>query len=560
MTVFARVMSLLLAAIVIELIVPQDAVVATYRDVPAEVAQVTALEWREGAPPREVQAAIERKSGVVRVHGPRARQTTIVFARGDGRYLIDGPFAWPPGDQERDVPREWRRTVSGSVPPGTPSDGAVDWIAASAENGPWPRCMRADAASWQCLGVGAGTRGVITLDAPDGIRWSVIGAGDLAPLRRAQWGRLLIIDGVENTPPSLKAAMAFPVPPPPERLVSARLETAPVAGAQSAIVSDHALWIAGPAPPPAKSWVEVRTDEYGPAYLSLPDLADGPRVLPIHVRLLPRRTVSGRVTSADGTPAASALLTIFRAIDPLPATPGSPPPRRVLTAEMTAKDDGEFVVEGLGEADYEIVAFHSQFGRASVNLESAQTNVTLALQPPGMARGRVVAAGKPLAGIDIISVPDRATFNAARDVTEIKGGDARTAADGRFSVVVASTGGGELRISGGPYAVRRVPLPRPAVPLVDLGDIELVPGIDIKIVFDRAVDGCTLRAVGPIGRTGMQIVTAVRNNDGTYGAIIPEPGLWQFGLACAVGRHPLSPASVQITPAHAGKEVPFVVK
>jgi hypothetical protein len=266
------------------------------------------------------------------------------------------------------------------------------------------------------------------------------------------------------------------------------------------------------------------------------------------------------VTSADGAPAARALDTVFRAIDPLPAGPGAPVPLRVLAAEMVADDEGEFLVEGLGEADYEIVAFHGQLGRASVNLEAAQTKVAIALQAAGIARGRVVAGGKPLAGIDIISVPDRATINAARDITEIKGGDARTGADGRFSVATASTGGGELRISGGSYAVRRVPLPRPAVPLVDLGDIELVPGIDVKIVFDRAVGDCTLRAVGPIGRTGMQIVTAVRNSDGTYAAIIPEPGLWQFALACAVGRYPLSPASVQITPAHAGKEVHFVVK
>ena len=558
MIVLARVVSLLLLAIAIELAAPQDQGIVIYQDVPAEVVQIVAFEWREGAPPREVQATVERKAGVARVFGPRGPLSAVLFKRADGRYLLDGPFAWPAAELRRETPREWRRTVAGAVSVETPLDAVVEWIAASAEDGPWPRCVRADKASWQCLGVGAATRGVVTISGQDEVRWSVVGAGEPGALRSGRWGRLLVVEGIESAQASLRVAFAYPVPPPPERLVSTRLDTAPVVGAQSAMVTSGALWISGPSPS-SKAWVELRTDEHGPTYLAIQDLVDGPRGLPVHVRIPPRRTLAGRVTGADGTPASKALVTVFRAIDPLPAADARVVPRRVLAAEAVVDDEGAFVVDALGEGDYEIVAWHSQLGRASVNLDPAQTSVVIALHAAGIARGRVIAGGKPLEGIDVISVPDRATFNAARDVTEVKGGDARTGADGRFTVMLASTGGGELRIAGGSYAVRRVPLPRPAVPVVDLGDIELAPGIEVKVVFDRAVD-CTLRAVGPIGRTGMQIVTAVRNTDATYTVMIPEPGSWQFGLACASGRHPLSPSTIQITPALAGKEVHFAVK
>ena len=558
MTVLAHVVSLLLLAAAIELAAPQDQAVVVYRDVPREVVQIVAFEWQDNGMLREVGATIERKGGGARVRGPRGRLSAIFFKRADGRYLVDGPFTWPGMELQRETPRGWRRTVTGSVSDETPMDTVVAWVAASPEDAPWPRCVRADHALWQCAGVGAATRGVVTISGEDDVRWSVIGVTEPGPLRSARWGRLLVVDGLEHTQSPVRAALAYPVPPPPERLVSARLDTAPVAGAQSAIVSSNSVWIAGPEPP-AKAWLELRTDEQGPTYLALQDVADSPRGLPVHVRLAPRRTIAGRVAGADGTPARGALVTVFRAIDPLRGVDATLVPRRVVAAETVVDDHGAFVVDGLGEGDYEIVAWHSQLGRASVNLDPAQTSVAVALHAAGIARGRVIAGGKPLAGIDVISVPDRATFNAARDVTEIKGGDARTGADGRFTVMLASAGGGELRIAGGSYAVRRVPLPRPAVAVVDLGDIELPPGIDVKIVFDRAVD-CTLRAVGPIGRTGMQVVTAVRNADGTYAAIIPEPGVWQLALACAAGRHPLSPSTVQITPAHAGKELHFVVK
>jgi len=52
----------------------------------------------------------------------------------------------------------------------------------------------------------------------------------------------------------------------------------------------------------------------------------------VHVRLAPRRTVGGRVAGADGTPARGALVTVFRAIDPLRGVDATLVPRRVVAA------------------------------------------------------------------------------------------------------------------------------------------------------------------------------------------------------------------------------------
>jgi hypothetical protein len=250
---------------------------------------------------------------------------------------------------------------------------------------------------------------------------------------------------------------------------------------------------------------------------------------------------------------------VFRLIDPSSRMDANVKPRRVFAAEVIAGDAGEFSVEPLGDADYEVVAWHSQLGRASVHLAPGQAQVVLHLGSTGVVYGRVLSARRPLAGIDVVSVPDATTFNGADDVTDVKGGDARTGADGRFSVIAAAAGGGQLRIGGRGLRVRRIPLPRPARPVTDLGDIDLAPAMDIVLIVDPDPK-CPLRAVGPVGRMGVQIVEAAPAAQGTYRIALPEDGLWEFGLACADGTRTLVPGSVTIGPQDAGREVRFAVR
>ena len=116
-----------------------------------------------------------------------------------------------------------------------------------------------------------------------------------------------------------------------------------------------------------------------------------------------------------------------------------------------------------------------------------------------------------------------------------------------------------MRIGGGSHPVKRIPLPRFAVPVLDVGDVELGVALPITVLLDRD-PGCDLRAAGPVGRTGLQVVPGTRTATATFDVVIPEEGLWEFTLGCRGEPRSLSPSLMRIGPAHAGKEVRMVVR
>ena len=102
-------------------------------------------------------------------------------------------------------------------------------------------------------------------------------------------------------------------------------------------------------------------------------------------------------------------------------------------------------------------------------------------------------------------------------------------------------------------------LPRGAGTSLDLGDVELGTPIAISVVLNDD-PACVVRAAGPVGRTGLQIVSGNRVAPGLHTLLIPEPGFWEFGLSCGEQERALSPGVMEIGPALAGKEVRFLVK
>lgn len=532
-----------------------------YRDVPAEIARVRVYEWREGRPPVEFPTEVNRDGDAVSIRGKPGALVIALFLRGADKYLLDGPFRWPGTDGERTLDRRWRRSISMEMRADEPDDGPVEWLMSSADTDAWPRCVR-DRPRITCWGVPVGTHGVAFYRSQDRVWWSVVGS-TAAPFRSADWGRLLIVRraGPDPAPtgplPHMSVRLQYPASS-PQRARSVRLETADVPRATSVPVGPAATWVAGREIPDA-SWIEVRDVQAGPVYLPLRELADGPSSLPVHVALQESRVVDGAALGQGDAPASGALITLFRAIEPAASmTRERDPPRRVYVAEMTADERGAFRFDGLGEAQYEIVAWHPQLGRASVTLEQAIGRVEVHLQPSGVIRGRVVAGGRPLEGVDVIGVPDQDTVRNAADLLDVKGGDARTGRDGRFAVFVPSAGG-ELRIGGGRFAVRRIPLPRPAPASLDLGDIDLGAPIAISVVLNDDPE-CVVRAAGPVGRTGLQVVHGTRTAPGLHTLLIPEPGFWEFGLWCGERERALSPGVVEIGPGLSGKEVRFVVR
>jgi len=207
---------------------------------------------------------------------------------------------------------------------------------------------------------------------------------------------------------------------------------AAVAGAKLVFHEQSAIWVAGDEVPEG-AWVEVLGARSGPLYLSMRELAEGPTSLPIHVALPDARVLDGTVLGQGDAPAAGSVVTLFRLLEKPPATTRDrDPPRRVLVGETTADRGGAFRFDLLGEADYEVVAWHPQLGRSSSVLTPGSDRVEIHLRSVGVVRGRVVLGGNPVEGVDVVGVPDQDAIRNAADLVDLKGGDARTGRDGRF--------------------------------------------------------------------------------------------------------------------------------
>ena len=167
--------------------------------------------------------------------------------------------------------------------------------------------------------------------------------------------------------------------------------------------------------------------------------------------------------------------------------------------------------------------------------------LTIRLESPGTVRGRVSRAGSRRAGVDVISVPAPEAYRAADDLVDVKGGDTRTGADGRFAVMVAAGGGGELRVGGGMLPIRRIPLPARPAPLLDLGDIDLGSPLELTIVLDQE-SPCDVRATGPIGQSGLQIVHGcARRRQGSSGSSCRSQASGRSGCSADAKDLPSSP-------------------
>ena len=533
----------------------------TYSDIPPEIVRVSVYGWQDALSPVRIGGDVERQERSVTIRALPDRRVLVRLERADGAYLLDGPFWWPPRDAARALDRRWRRTQTVASSGAIPGVTEFEWLSASGERGAeWPRCFQTGDRLWTCWGTTLGEAGVLFCRAGNRIWWTAVAHGAAPSLRSSGWGRLLVVPEVPAESVTVHVSFAHPVPSSSQRVPGVRLETAVVPRAQATPITTGVLWLSGDEVP-ARAWVEVRAAGEGPVFVSLQELADGSPSLPFTVHLDDARAIDGRVLGGRDERATGALVTVFRLIDPMPSSssPSREKPRRVLAAETIADRDGGFHVDGIGDADYEVVAWHPQLGRASAIVPRSAGALTIRLESPGTVRGRVVMAGKPLARADVISLPGPDAFAGADDFVDLKGGDARTGEDGRFAVMVAASGGGELRVGGGALPIRRIPLPRVPVPLLDLGDIDLGSSLELAIVLDQD-SACDLRATGPIGQSGLQIVMGARTAPGLFRIVLPEAGLWAFELLCGKEERPLSPATVQVTPASAGKEFRFAVR
>jgi hypothetical protein len=536
--------------------------VLTYQNVSAAVQRIEVFEWREGLMPTAVPATVDRAGGAVTIRARQSTNAIVMFFRSDGAYLLDGPLRWPDEPAERIVDTRWRRSIAIDVPPRAAVAEDIEWLSAASDDaGAWPRCVTMGARI-SCLGVPLGDSGVALQNAPGRLWWSVV-TNTATPFRSSQWGRLLLVRGVSSDAspgapvrPLVRVAIQYPVAS-PQRVRNVRLETGDVPGAKASPVADAAFWISG-GDVPDQAWVDVRGVRAAPVYLPLRDVADGPSSLPVQIVVEEARSLEGAVLGDRGVPAAAAAITVFRMLDSSRGTTRDrDPPKRVFVSEATTDEGGRFRIDGLGQARYEIVAWHPQFGRASVAIVEEASRIVVQLRSDGVIRGRVVVGGKAVSGVDVSGVADPVAARAAEDLLDVKGGDTHTGADGRFAVFIPA--GGELRVGGGRHPVRRIALPPGAAGSIDVGDIELGAPIAIFAVLNDDPD-CALHATGPIGRSGLQVVPGVHAAPGIFRVAIPEPGFWEFGLTCGAAERGLSPTVMEIGVGLSGKEVRFMVR
>jgi hypothetical protein len=359
-----------------------------YHDVPPEVERIAAYEWRAGSPPASLDVGVSREGSRWTVAVPKAVAVVIVLQRRDGRYLLDGPVALSRGDAERRIDDVWRQTAQGVVVGTVVGTPAIEWLSADgAAADVWPACWWTGSTRWACMGVPLDAAGVVI--AADGHRlWSTpADARTAVSLRAGVWGRLVVVrDRHGGSLPGLSATAARAVVP-PLRTKTVRLEASALPDVRVSLVGRSAVWISGDSSPPA-AWVEIRTTRSGPAYVPLADMAEGSPQVAVQVMLDDTRGVNAVVMSDRAAPAAGALVSIFRLIDP-PASQGGrePPPRRVFASDAVTDDEGRVRVEGLGDAVYDrCVAPSLRAGIATASRRHRPRD-----DPPAVAGSRAAA-------------------------------------------------------------------------------------------------------------------------------------------------------------------------
>lgn len=480
---------------------------------------------------------------------------SLLLLRASSRpgYLLDGPFRWPAQPSTYVIAPRWRRTIRGRQP--RDGAGSITWVPGREDDrrDAWPACAWLDDESWECVGVPLSVPGVV-LSAPRGLVHYSVAAGALTrpgiedvSVADALWGRLLIVNVAQPEAARRLAgvhASALRLSVPRARPQSARLEATTDATVRVTRVGTGAFWLSGAATP-VDGWVELGGSGFAPLRIETTDVAGSPPELPMRVALESPVEVTGRVTGGPDVPAVGALVTLYRfAHDPpIPKRP----PRRIVVSEQRASDDGAFRFGDLAMERYEIVAMHPVLGRGERRFDPDGQEVEIALRKPPEAIGRVTRDGVPVRGVPVTVVPDLAQFAAADDMTELRGGDATTDQDGRFAVLLASRGRGEIRIGQEATGVRRIPLGSAETlpPIIDVGTIELDALAPVTLVLEGS-DGCQLLLVGPSGRTGMTIVRAVRLGPAMFQASLPEPGRWMVSAVCGKRERAVIPAAIDL--------------
>ena len=523
--------------------------------VPA-ILEIVQLARQPGEPMWRVAGAsrVEVSLGGARVSGASGQESLLVIRAPDhAGYLLDGPFRWPAHPATYVVRAEWRRTVRGRFPTG---GGSLTWIGVDdSRASAAPTCSWTSRADWECVGVPLDLDGVV-LGSGSGELLCGIPSGPVSPegVQRSQpgtssWGRLLVVTGQPAAARGSEVRVrARKLTTPRARPHSLRLEDEPESRVRVDAAGRGAFWLSG-FDVEDDAWIEVGAAGRATERLDVRDVAGAPPDLPMRIHLDPSEPLSGRVATRTGVVAADSVVALYRftrdrSVDD---TFSGRPQKRVSVGETRADADGLFRFDDLGRERHEIVAMHPSFGRGEALVEPGRREIDIVLRSPVRAVGRVVRGGAPASDIPVAFMPALDQFAAAADVTELRGGETATDADGVFSVLLGFRGAGELRVGDVRSGMRRVPLgAAESLPdVVQVGTIELNALPPVLLAFEGA-GSCELLMTGPAARSGLSVVRASRVGPAMFQAVLPEPGRWHVVAVCGRRERAVVPPALDV--------------
>ena len=516
-----------------------------------EEMEVFLLEWPRARSGLFRLVASQRTAtfgGRVRVGFEGGRRVLLVLRRpGDPAYAVDGPFTWPREETSRPAFVRWRRTVSMALPPQFTPEADPIWLEGNPDPAPdgWPECQFAGGNRPECIGVPLESGGLMLLQGRERLAYAVVpavggpAARERVVTRLASFGRLLRIAGPEG---SKTDDIEVRVVREKSGGVGGPLRVALEAedGFRISRIGEHSFWIAG-SDDVSDLLLRIQGEAMATETIPLSNL-EGPAAVPFDLPMREPLTIEGRVVDARGAAVPGTPVSVRELLPPLSPSAGgrrAPGERHRSLKEVITGEAGVFLVRGLEDRSYELLAIHPTFGRVRVRARPGVEALTLRLKPPRRAQGRVVRDGTPVPSVPVLVLPEPAEMaqevrEAGVDPTDfLSPGVTSTDSGGRFSVGLPPRGAGQLRIGSEQTGFVRLAyrIDASAVDDLDYGQVELPRAVRLEVDLEGPVT-CGVTAAGPVGSTGLSLIEGTPLAGGRRLLLLPEAGRWFLSASC----------------------------
>jgi len=437
-------------------------------------------------------------------------------------------------------------TLTGRLPSVIESGARVVWI--EAERAGAEPCQIEERV-WICGPVPDRSRGIVVAIGADRIVVTSARGVEGVDASPALWGRLIRIEAAADLQDAALRAWR------PERsAVRSQLRRFRRVRDDSIRVlklSNGVFWTDAVDAIDPDAYLTIEGADIGSVRIPTIPLRDQSAETPLVVTAPPPASIAGRVETARGEAVAEATIDLFQPlqIDAARRDPIRADTSLVAVGSTRSGPDGSFAFERVADPPFLAVA-SSPSGRGSALIAALGPPVIVQLAPPLVTRGRVLRGSLPIGGARIRFVPTAAAWAAGDDPAAFFGDEAASAGDGSFAIALPEQHAGELQIVTADGAVARLPIAVAAdahTGEIALGDIAIPDPrrVVVRLLEPAQAPPCTLIAVGPMGRLGMQMVRA-SSPDNIYTFDLPEAGEWTFSADCGGRSRTLAPMMATI--------------